>query len=44
LDLVTALELVALADARKLERDMKRKKNPQLALFLLEERRRQLRG
>ena len=35
LELVASLELGALADARELERRMKRKKNPQLALFLL---------
>ena len=34
LELVASLELGVLADARELERQMKRKKNPQLALFL----------
>ena len=39
LELVAALELGSLAEARELEREMKRKKNPQLAMLLLERRR-----
>jgi putative endonuclease len=39
LELAAALELDSLPEARALEREMKRKKNPQLALFLLEQRR-----
>ena len=41
LELAAALEVGMLAEARKLEREMKQKKNPQLALFLLEQRREQ---
>src|SRR2546429_485731 len=37
-----SLELATLDAARALEREMKRKKNPQLALFLLEQRRVQI--
>ncbi len=44
LELVASLEVSTLAEARDLERQMKRKKNPQLALFLLEQRRQQLNG
>ena len=44
LELVATLELPALADARELERQMKRKKNPHLAMALLEKRRQELRG
>ena len=44
LELATALEVASLAEARKVEREMKRKKNPRLASFLLEQRRRQLNG
>jgi putative endonuclease len=40
LELVVALDVNTLAEARALEREMKRKKNPRLALFLLEQRRR----
>ena len=36
LDLAAALELPTLAEARALERELKRKKNPQLALALLQ--------
>jgi hypothetical protein len=36
------LEVGLLAKARELEREMKRKKNPHLALYLLEQRRQQL--
>jgi hypothetical protein len=39
LELAAALKVAPLADARKLERELKRKKNPRLALFLLEQRR-----
>jgi len=44
LELVDSIELGALADARELERQMKRKKNPRLALFLLAQRRQELSG
>ena len=44
LELVASLKVGSLGLARELERQMKRKKNPQLALFLLEQRRRQLSG
>ena len=44
LELIASLELDTLEEARKLEREMKRKKNPRLALFLLEQKRRQLTG
>ncbi len=44
LELAAALEVGTLAEAREMEREMKRKKNPRLALFLLEQRRRQLSG
>ena len=44
LELVASLELSTLKEARELERVLKRKKNPQLALFLLEQRRRQASG
>jgi putative endonuclease len=44
LELVAYLELSSLAAAREIEREMKRKKNPKLALFLLEQHRRQLGG
>ena len=39
LELVASLELSELAEARKLEREWKRKKNPNLAIHLLELRR-----
>ena len=38
LELVAATELATVAEARALERDMKRKKNPQLTLALLQRR------
>ncbi len=38
LDLVAALELGELAEARQLERELKRKKNPDLAIHLLKQR------
>jgi hypothetical protein len=38
------LEPGPLAEDRELEREIKRKKNPRLASFLLEQRRRQLSG
>ena len=44
LGLVDALEVGSLMEARELGREMKRKKNPRLAMFLLEQRRRQLGG
>jgi putative endonuclease len=40
LELAASLELASLSEARAMEHEMKRKKNPQLALFLLEQRRR----
>ena len=39
LELIASLQLDSLTEARALEREMKRKKNPRLALFLLESRR-----
>ncbi len=39
LELVASLEVAELAEARKLERELKRKKNPSLAIHLLERRR-----
>ncbi|MGO9588322.1 MAG: GIY-YIG nuclease family protein [Limisphaerales bacterium] len=36
LEIVAAVELAALAEACALEREMKRKKNPQLALAILQ--------
>ena len=44
LELVASLELSSLPEARELERQMKRKKNPHLALVLLERRRQGLNG
>jgi len=44
LQLVASLELSTLVEARKLEREMKQKKNPRLALFLLEQHRIRLSG
>jgi putative endonuclease len=44
LQLLASVELTTLAEARNLEREMKRKKNPRLALFLLEQHRTGLRG
>ena len=41
LDLAASLELSTLEDARTLEREMKRKKNPSLARLLLEKHRSQ---
>jgi hypothetical protein len=38
LELVGALEVATLDEARALERQMKAKKNPRLALYLLEHR------
>ena len=38
LEIVASLEISTLEEARALEREMKRKKNPQLALYLLESR------
>jgi predicted GIY-YIG superfamily endonuclease len=39
LELAATLEVESLAEARRLERELKRKKNPRLALVLLERRR-----
>ena len=39
LEIADALELATLAEARALERELKRRKNPQLALYLLQQRR-----
>ena len=44
LELVASLELATLAEARDLERELKRKKNPRIALYLLEQRRPKLSG
>jgi len=44
LELVASLELDPLPEARALEREMKRKKNPQLALLLLEKQGIKVRG
>jgi len=44
LELAASLEAITLEDARDLERRTKRKKNPRLALFLLEQHRVQLSG
>jgi putative endonuclease len=38
LELVASLQLESLEDARALEREMKQKKNPRLALLLLQSR------
>jgi len=38
LEIVSALELSTIEEARALEREMKRKKNPRLALALLQSR------
>jgi len=38
LEIVASLEVSTLEEARALEREMKRKKNPRLALYLLESR------
>jgi len=37
LELAAAREVASLAEARKLERELKRKRNPRLALFLLQQ-------
>ena len=42
--LVASVELPSLTEARTFERELKLKKNPQLALYTLEQRRAQLRG
>ena len=44
LELIESLEMATLEAARQLEREMKRKKNPRLALFLLQKRRKALSG
>jgi predicted GIY-YIG superfamily endonuclease len=38
LEVAAALELDSLTEARSLERELKRKKNPRLALFLMQQR------
>jgi hypothetical protein len=38
LEIAAALELPTLQEARALERELKRKKNPELALYLLHQR------
>ena len=38
IELAAALELPTLAEARAFERELKRKKNPKLALYLLQQR------
>jgi hypothetical protein len=42
LELVASLEFGSLSEAREFERELKRKKNPRLALYALEERRKQI--
>ena len=37
LKVIALLEMSSLSQARKLERELKRKKNPRLAMFLLEQ-------
>jgi predicted GIY-YIG superfamily endonuclease len=37
-EIVAALEMPKLEEARALERELKRKKNPELALYLLQQR------
>ena len=44
IELVTKLQLNTLAEARALEREMKRKKNPRLAIELLQRRGTHLNG
>jgi hypothetical protein len=44
LKIVASLEVATLAEARTLEREMKRKKNPRLALHLLQQRDRKIIG
>ena len=44
LELVASLEFDSIEEAQKLEREMKAKKNPRLALFLMEQRRLQMSG
>ncbi len=38
LELVVSWETASLSEARTVERELKRKKNPQLAIFLLQQR------
>jgi len=44
IQLLASLELSTLAEARKLEREMKQKKNPRLEIFLLEQHKMRLSG
>ena len=44
LELIASLAMDFLPDASQLEGEMKRKKNPRLALFLLDQKRKQLGG
>jgi len=44
LEFAESLQVSTLDAARSLERELKRKKNPRLAMFLLEERRKALSG
>ena len=44
LELAASLEVDSLLEARAMEREMKRKKNPDLALLLMERRRTQASG
>ena len=37
LEIVASKEVQTLAEARKIERDLKRKKNPQLAIYFLQQ-------
>jgi len=39
LEVVESCEIATLAEARALERELKRKKNPKLAIYLLRQRR-----
>ncbi|MCU0785964.1 MAG: GIY-YIG nuclease family protein [Verrucomicrobia bacterium] len=43
LTLLASVELASLEEARALEREMKRKRNPQLALWLMQKRRQAVR-
>jgi len=44
LELIAKVELKTVAEAQKLERDLKRKKNPRLALFTIEQWTQQFNG
>jgi hypothetical protein len=39
LELAAALQMASLPEARALEKELKRKKNPKLALYILEQKR-----